>query len=461
MSRPGPSRHALPSATWQHFLALIRGRGIKERSARWYVIRIEQFVRYLSGKSLADCTADDLTQYLTELGSGGALEDWQFRQTVDALQIMMTKVLNVPGAADFDWAYWRASAQQLKPTHPTLAREIPPPDLTPRPSRRSTTVTTGHRKLLAAVASEIRRRRYSYRTEQTYLQWIRRFIAFNGGRDPRTLGVANVRSFLEDLAVRSKVASSTQNQALSALLFLYRHVLEQPLQLGEFKRAKRPHHLPVVLTRQEVFRLLSQLSGTHKLMASLLYGAGMRLMEVVRLRVKDIDFEYGQIVVRNAKGAKDRVVPLPRTIVEPLREHLVKVRNLFNEDRKRGLPGVYLPDALARKYPHAGNEWIWQYVFPSGKVSIDPRSGVIRRHHLHENGLQKAVKSAAMAAAIPKKVSCHALRHSFATHLLESGYDIRTVQELLGHADVSTTMIYTHVLNRGGLAVKSPLDGST
>src|SRR5690606_12566527 len=224
------------------------------------------------------------------------------------------------------------------------------------------------------------------------------------------------------------------------------------------KRAKRPKHLPVVRTQQETRSLLAQLNGTYKLMASLLYGAGMRLMEVVRLRVKDIDFDYGQIVVRNAKGAKDRVVPLPQTIVPPLQEHLIKVRELYKEDRKRGLPGVYLPDALLRKYPRTGEEWIWQFVFPSGRVSIDPRSGIVRRHHIHENGLQKAVKSAAMAAAIPKKVSCHSLRHSFATHLLESGYDIRTVQELLGHADVSTTMIYTHVLNRGGLAVKSPLD---
>lgn len=258
--------------------------------------------------------------------------------------------------------------------------------------------------------------------------------------------------------MRRNVAASTQNQALSALVFLYRNVLEQELELGAFRRAKRPRHLPVVLTRQEVRGLLARLNGTSHLMASLLYGAGMRLMEASRLRVKDIDFEYTQIVVLNAKGAKDRVVPLPRATVVPLREQLARVRALFDEDRAHGLAGVFLPDAPATKYPNAGTEWIWQFVFPSGRVSVDPRSGIVRRHHVHENGLQKAVKAAAVAAAIPKKVSSHSLRHSFATHLLEDGYDIRTVQELLGHNDVSTTMIYTHVLNRGGRGVRRPLD---
>lgn len=230
---------------------------------------------------------------------------------------------------------------------------------------------------------------------------------FCRGQDPRTLGATEVKTFLEHLAVRRNVAATTQNQALSALVFLYRNVLDQDLELGAFRRAKRPRHLPVVLTRQEVRALLGYLGGTSNLMASLLYGAGMRLMEVVRLRIKDVDFEYAQIAVRNAKGAKDRVVPLPQATVVPLRAQLARVRDLFDEDRTRGLSGVFLPDALASKYPNAGKEWIWQFVFPSGRVSTDPRSGVVRRHHIHENGLQKAVKAAAVAASILKKVSCH------------------------------------------------------
>jgi integron integrase len=241
-------------------------------------------------------------------------------------------------------------------------------------------------------------------------------------------------------------------------VFLYRDVLHRRLELGSFARAKRPRHLPVVLTRDEVRALLARLEGTQQLMASLLYGTGMRLMEVVRLRVKDVDFGYRQIVVRDAKGAKDRVVPLPEAVTAPLRMHLARARQLFEEDGRRGLGEVQLPEALARKYPNAPREWHWQYVFPSGRISFDARSGKGRRHHLHENGLQKAVKKAGVAAGIAKRVHCHSLRHSFATHLLEQGYDIRTVQDLLGHADVSTTMIYTHVLNRGGQGVVSPLD---
>jgi integron integrase len=305
------------------------------------------------------------------------------------------------------------------------------------------------------MSNEIRRRAYSVRTEQCYLQWVRRFLAANGGRDPRELGSVEIRAFLEHLALERQVAASTQNQALSALVFLYREVLRRPLELGGLKRARRRRYRPVVLTQDEVHALLDQLSGAQRLMASLLYGAGLRLMEAVRLRVKDLDFGYGQIVVRNAKGGRERLVPLPGAIVGSLREHLARVREQFDEDLRHGLGEVDLPDALAQRQPGAAREWIWQYVFPSGSVAFDPPTGTARRRHLHENGLQKAVKAAARKARIAKKVNCHSLRHSFATHLIESGCDIRTVQELLGHADVSTTMIYTHVLTRG---VRSPLD---
>jgi integron integrase len=273
------------------------------------------------------------------------------------------------------------------------------------------------------------------------------------------MGADDIRAFLSHLAIRRHVAASTQNVALNALLFLYRHVLHQECpEIGEVERAKRPRRLPTVLTREEVAAMLAQLKGTHYLMASLLYGSGLRLMECLRLRVKDLDFAYQQLTVRDGKGAQDRMTMLPKVLEEPLRRHLAKVQILHDEDLAEGFGEVYLPYALDRKYPSAGRLWAWQYVFPAAKRSIDPRSGKERRHHVSDTVLQKAVKSAIQQADIHKHGNCHTLRHSFATHLLEDGYDIRTVQELLGHKDVKTTMIYTHVLHRGGKGVRSPLD---
>lgn len=314
-------------------------------------------------------------------------------------------------------------------------------------------------RLLDQVREKLRVKHYSIRTEQAYVDWIRRFILFHGKRHPATLSAPEVERFLSHLAVERRVAASTQNQALSALLFLYKEVLGRDLPwLDNVKRAKRPARLPVVLTIAEVSHLLAHLEGRPWLMASLLYGAGLRLMECVRLRVKDVDFVYRQIIVRDGKGHKDRVTMLPQAARTPLKIHLEKVKALHRQDLKEGFGEVYLPYALARKYPNAGRTWMWQYIFPASKRSIDPRSGVIRRHHIDEQILQRAVKSAVGKADINKPASCHTLRHSFATHLLQAGYDIRTVQELLGHQDVSTTMIYTHVLNRGGQGVVSPLD---
>jgi len=273
------------------------------------------------------------------------------------------------------------------------------------------------------------------------------------------MGSAEIEAFLTHLAVDQNVAASTQNQALSALLFLYRDVLRKDLDFPiDSIRAKRPKRLPTVLTKEEVLRVIGGLSGTYLLMAKLLYGSGLRLMECVRLRVKDVDFAQRQIVVRDGKGMEDRVTMLPDSVVTPLQENLQRVKRLHEEDLAKGYGSVYLPFALERKYPNANREWIWQYVFPSNRLSKDPRTGIVRRHHIGESSLQKAVREAVRVAGINKRVSCHTFRHSFATHLLESGYDIRTVQELLGHKDVKTTMIYTHVLNRGGLAVRSPLD---
>jgi integron integrase len=314
-------------------------------------------------------------------------------------------------------------------------------------------------RLLVRVRDRLRLKHYSIRTEDAYVDWIRRFIHFHGKRHPSELGADDVEAFLTDLAVSRQVAASTQNQAKSAILFLYKEVLNAALPwLDGIESAKQPVRLPVVLTSDEVQRLLRKLSGIHCLIGRLLYGTGMRIMEAMRLRVKDVDFGRGEIVVRNGKGAKDRMTILPRGLADPLGRHLIDVARRHRVDLAEGFGNVYLPHALARKYPSAGREWAWQYVFPADRLSVDPRTSVIRRHHLGDQAFQRAMRQALRDAGIAKPATPHTLRHSFATHLLESGYDIRTVQELLGHADVSTTMIYTHVLNRGGRAVISPLD---
>ena len=314
-------------------------------------------------------------------------------------------------------------------------------------------------KLLTQLRERLRFLHYSIRTEQQYVQWVRRFILFHGKRHPAEIGGAEVEAFLTHLAVEGHVAAATQNQALSALLFLYREVLGQSLPwLDQVVRAKRSARLPVVLSRHEVARVLERMDGVHGLMARLLYGTGMRLMKCVRLRVKDVDFERGEVLIRDGKGAKDRVTMLPSSLIEPLRVQLRARRQLYEDDLQKGLASVYLPDALERKYPNAATDWGWQYVFAAVGYSLDPRSGLERRHHRDEKLLQRAMKKAVLAAGLAKPATPHTLRHSFATHLLESGYDIRTIQELLGHKDVATTMIYTHVLNKGGRGVTSPLD---
>jgi len=309
------------------------------------------------------------------------------------------------------------------------------------------------------MRDEIRSRHYSLRTEQSYIQWVRRFIFFHNKRHPKDMGEEEVSLFLTNLAVERKVAASTQNQALSALLFLYKHVLNQKLEwLDGVVRAKRPRRLPVVLTQTEIGSILGHMKGVNGLITNLIYGTGMRKMECLRLRVTDIDFEYKQIHVRSGKGDKDRITLLPECLASKLRLQLETTETLHKKDIEEGYGEVELPYALERKYPNAGWEWKWQYVFPSTRRSVDPRTGVIRRHHWYDTNVSRALKQAVYSLRINKRVGVHTLRHSFATHLLENGYDIRTVQELLGHKDVSTTMIYTHVLNKGGRGVCSPLD---
>lgn len=314
-------------------------------------------------------------------------------------------------------------------------------------------------RLLDQVRDKLRLKHYSYRTEQSYIAWMKCFIFFHNKQHPDTMGEKEIEAFLTHLAVNRNVSASTQNQALCALLFLYKEVLGRELSwLDSMQRAKRPARLPVVLTTLEVQKLLNQLQGRSWLMASLLYGSGLRLMECARLRVKDVEFSRHEIIVRGGKGDKDRITMLPAALIAPLQLHLEKVKVLHIQDLAEGFGDVALPFALAQKYPNAGEEWGWQYIFPASKRSIDPYSGKERRHHIDEQTLQRAVKQAIKSADIHKPASSHTLRHGFATHLLQTGYDIRTVQELLGHKDVSTTMIYTHVLNKGGKGVISPLD---
>jgi len=314
-------------------------------------------------------------------------------------------------------------------------------------------------RLLDEVRQAMRVRHYSIRTEQAYVQWIKRYIYFHHKKHPAEMGAEEVTAFLTHLAVNKHVTASTQNQALSALLFLYKQVLGIELPwMNDITRAKRPSRLPVVLPKEQVMQVLDSMKGANGLIARLLYGTGMRLMEAMRLRVQDIDFDYRQITIRLGKGGKDRVTMLPDSLVDPFKAQLNEARNIHQLDLREGYGCVYLPYALARKYPNACREWRWQYVFPSIKRSVDPHDGAIRRHHLDEKNVQRAVRESARRCGILKRVTPHTLRHCFATHLLESGVDIRTLQELLGHQDIKTTQIYTHVINKGANAVRSPLD---
>jgi integron integrase len=365
----------------------------------------------------------------------------------------------LPWLAPVDEAFQEALSRRS-----ARARVVPPLERLrvvsePRPAEQAAEAARLRRAVLQRVAAAVRQRHYSPRTEKAYVGWVSRFLCT--ARSPRVaeLAAADVAAFLTRLATGGHVSASTQNQAFSALLFLFREVLGVELEgLEHVARAKLPERLPVVLTRREVTVLLRQLHGTELLMASLLYGAGLRLLECCRLRVKDVDLERGELVVRDGKGFKDRVTVLPARLVAPLRKHLERTRKVHDNDLAGGAGSVNLPDALERKFPHAPWEWAWQWVFPARRVYVDPTGGHRRRHHIHESVLQRAFRQALRASDIPKPATCHTLRHSFATHLLEDGYDLRTIQELLGHSDVSTTMIYTHVLNRGGRGVRSPLD---
>ena len=425
---------------------------VRPDRSHFYVKWAKAYVNFLPGKRLLHRSRQDIEAFLSDLGKQADIKDWQLRQAEHALKILYELFLP-------DYAPQRAT----KPAA-VIEKEKQTTGTAFRPGAFRDRAIPGEVErlfspLTNALKAEIRTRHYSIRTENAYLAWVRRFIAFQGYADPRKIDATGaVKEYLEYLATVREVAASTQNQALNALVFFFNQALKKPFgDMGGFVRAKRPKRLPEVMTRDEVQALLDQMEGVSAFMAGLMYGGGLRLMECVRLRVKDLDFGRHQIMVRDGKGQKDRVTMLPERFVVGLQEHLSRVKAVYEEDRAKEVPGVLWP-ALARKYPKAASEWRWQYVFPAKGLSVDPRSATVRRHHISESLVQKAVKEAVSRAVITRKVSCHTLRHSFATHLLEARYDIRTVQELLGHADVSTTMIYTHVLNRPGLSVRSPAD---
>ncbi|MDH5302200.1 MAG: integron integrase [Gammaproteobacteria bacterium] len=448
---------------FDNYLICLKKASIPEPQRRWYVKRVEDFIKTQKGRKIKSLLDSDINQYFEMIGRQNRLNGWQFYQCVDAIRILYCDLLSTDTSKSVSWQYWLDTAKQLEFDHPSTVRQLTPDQLSYIKERNSdgplSEVRSAHRKLLVQFTSEIRRRGYAYRTEQSYEQWICRYIIFCNGRSPDKTGQQEVKSFLEHLAIRRQVSSSTQNQALNAVVFLYKHVLMKELgDFDSFARAKRAKSLPTVLSRAEVKNLLSQIDEPYKLVVSLLYGTGMRLLEGISLRVQDIDFDYQRIHIRQAKGKKDRYVPLPHKLVDELQQQIKEVQRVHTLDIAAGYGEVNLPDALSRKYPHAGKELKWQYLFPSSRLAVDPYGGSIRRHHQHESVVQKAVKRAAAASHINKRVGCHTLRHSFATHLLEANYDIRTVQELLGHSNVSTTMIYTHVLNRPGIGVFSPLD---
>lgn len=443
---------------WASYLEALEREEIPQARVRYYVGWVEIFQRNEARRPLRGRGPDDVERFLRELSERPGMELWRLRQAAKALRIFYGDVLG----AEWAWtlrAPEPAAAPQACPTssagEPGVSADAPGPD---RVSAAGATHPVDDWP--ARLRSVMRTGNYSFRTERAYGVWIQRFLAFCTDRSCEP-DAERVRDFLEHLALAREVAASTQGQALNALVFFFQHVLQKPLgTIGDFPRSRRPRHLPTVLSREEVQRFFARLDGAFALMAGLLYGAGLRLMECMRLRIKDLDFDRGQITVRDAKWGKDRVTVLPDRCREPLRAHLARVRARHEEDLRRGFGEVHLPPALERKYPGAPREGAWQWVFPADRLSVDPRTGRVRRWHVHESALQKAVKRAARDVGIDKRVTCHTLRHSFATHTLEAGYDIRTVQELLGHSDVSTTMIYTHVLNRPGLAVRSPLDAA-
>jgi len=418
-----------------------------------------KFLSFIKPKGFGEVATADVENFLSQMGAEGK-KMWQIRQAEEALRVMFSDIDPRAWAEVWPEDLLRGVKEDLSRDDAAEVPQGPVGDLARFKGRMDTgPVPARYEVFLGEAREHLRLERYSYRTEKTYTEWVSRFLVFSTPASREVIVWDHAKEYLEYLTLVRRVSSSTLNQALSALQFLFRSVLK--IKPGGGQAVKRPpkrERLPTVLTREEVKALLGQMTGTGKLMAVLMYGAGLRVLECVRLRVKDIDFGNHTILVREGKGDKDRRVPLPKSAVDPLRVQLELARERWEKDRTLELEGVFLPEALSIKYPKAEKEWIWYWVFPAGEISEDPWTGKMRRHHVSENGIQQLVKRSSLRAQLTKPVTPHTLRHSFATHLLEGGADIRTVQELLGHADVSTTMIYTHVLNKPGITVISPLD---
>ena len=438
----------------ERLAGMFREAGKDEKRTVFLCLWVTRFGKFIAPKRYHEAGVAEVEAYLRSLEAGGA-EGWKVTQADEAIGVLYTKMYPVAWAGK--WAVPAVLETRSPIQRPRVAKGFL--DARFKGRRDDGLLPEMAVGILDGMRVRLREKHYSYRTEQTYLDWVRRFLIFAGAESEDDLGMDDVKAYLEFLAVDRRVAAATQNQAFNSLLFFFGQVLGRPFEhVDGVTRAEERRRLPVVLKRDEVKRLIAAIAEDYRLMTKLLYGGGLRLMECLRLRVKDVDLERLTITVRGGKGDKDRITTLPAQAVPELRAQLERGRALFDSDRASGLAGVQLPDALDRKYPNAGKEWGWFWIFPSDRISQDPVSGAIRRHHVNEANLQRAVKMARAVAGLEQPVTPHTLRHSFATHLLEGGSDIRTVQELLGHSDVSTTMIYTHVLNRPGMAVRSPLD---
>lgn len=459
-SKSADARSRAVSLFWHKYLSVLEKASVPENSRPYYRKAVESYIAAHRGRKLASHGQVDVTRYLIAKGRNPRLSSRHFRQIVDALMFLYRDTIRAGWAKQFDWQHWQTFGRTLPRDHASLMREAPAGHLSAPSANELIQKFRAHAGgAYARFVKTLRLRDMAVRTEQTYEHWLARFFNFHGWPMVDRVEASDVAVFLEHLAINRRVSSSTQRIALNALIFFFRETLGRSFEdAAPYTRAPAKRRLPVVLTQGEVRRLLKKLEGPTRLMAALMYGTGMRLMECVRLRVQDVDFGFKQITVRNGKGGKDRVVPLPERLVSTLRRHLASIKTLHDDDLAAGFGEAFLPSALARKFGSAAYDWRWQYVFPSARLSVDPGSQKTRRHHIHETGLQKAIRNAAREAAIDKRVTSHTMRHSFATHLLQQGKDIRVIQDLLGHADVSTTMIYTHVLKKGGLGVQSPLD---
>jgi integron integrase len=445
---------------WNNYLVVLAEHQIESSLYTWYVRHCETFIRGNKDTRLKQHTKKSVSSYLSELINGNKKTPWQKKQAIDAISLLF-KSIYAPLYQEIDWDYWKSSCQDLGKEHDTNYRSTHPITNPIKPS--SLPLDLMQEKNVSAEINNsriaIRRLNYAIRTEKTYSDWVQKFLKFNRYKNQSDIDQKGVMKFLEFLAIDRKVAPKTQSVALNAVAFYFKHVLGREIgDISQFVRAKPRVKLPIIMTRDEVSLMLNNLEGVQRLVTSLLYGAGLRIMEAIRLRVQDIDFGFNQIIVRDAKGNKERAVPLPAKLIQSMKDHLTEVKRQHSEDLDQGLGRVYMPHTLVLKYGKSDQQWVWQYAFPSFKLSVDPRSGAVRRHHINESTVQRCVRNLSRKLEINKRVTCHTFRHSYATHLLERGMDIRTIQSLLGHADVSTTMIYTHLANFSNGKTSSPLD---